>query len=207
MKRIAISLAGLWLGISIRALGEIQCVELEGAKLQAQMEYLQRDRSRLNAGCITYAMFQIALPRDGQSFARYPEAVQTIVGYLDYRPPDVSKLSAAVSQSRSRYPATDALFIIGKPVVSDLVETIANPATSDISRFNALSIVFAIYSREDVAEAVRILKSAAKAKESTNWEASQRLVDAARKTAGMCQSQMSVVCMDALFGEEKDTKH
>ena len=111
-----------------------------------------------------------------------------------------------VSRNRAQYPALDALFMIGKLAVPDLIEAIANPATSGIPRFNATSLIFAIYSREDLPESVRVLKRAAKARESTDWESSQRLIDAARKTAGMCKGEMTNACVDALFSQDLDSK-
>jgi hypothetical protein len=154
-----IGAASLWLGVAGRALAERWCAELEGAKPQARLEYLQRDRSTLDASCIISAMVEISLAIEGQSFDRYAEAVKILVKYLDYRP-DESKLSRAVSRNRDPYPATEALSAIGKLVLPDVIDAIASPATSDIGRFNAIVVVFEIYIREDLSEAVRVLKRA-----------------------------------------------
>jgi hypothetical protein len=96
--------------------------------------------------------------------------------------------------------------MIGKSAMPALIEAIANPATSEILRFNATSLIFSIYSRGDLLEAIRVLKRGARARESTDWEGSQRLVDAARKTAGMCSETMASSCMDALYASEGDAK-
>lgn len=180
-------------GISTLALAGIQCAELEGMKPQAQLEYLQQDRSALSADCIAYATFQLG-------FGRHTEATKTLVAYLDYRSPDDLKgaRQMVVGRNADPYPAATALFMIGKPAVPDLIEAVAGSATSGVARSNAVLTVFVIY-RDDISEAVRMLKRAAKARESTDCEASQRLIDAARKTAGWCKGEMANVCMDALF--------
>lgn len=206
VRLVVIGVLGLLLGASSEAIAENECPELNGGKPQQQMEYLQRDRSALKAACITYAMFQLASASGHANFDHYPETVKTIARYLDYRPPDASPLSRVVSRNRAPYPAFDALFMIGKPAVPDLIEAIANPATLGIPRFNAISLIFAIYSREDLPESVRVLKRAAKARESTDWEASQRLVDAARQTAGMCRGETAAACVDALYNNEGEAR-
>jgi hypothetical protein len=134
---------------------------------------------------------------------RYVEAVRTLVADLDYRSPDDLKGAHQMTVGRNAdpYPATTALFQIGKPAVPDLIEAIAGLATSGTARSNAVLTIFLIYG-DDISEAVRVLKRAAKAKESGDWEGSQRLMDAARKTAGMCKGNMTNVCMDALFSKE-----
>jgi hypothetical protein len=101
------------------------------------------------------------------------------------------------------YPATTALFEIGKPAVPDLVEAIANSATSEIARSNAVATVFDIY-RSDVAESVRVLMRASKA--SPDREASMRLYDAARKAADMCRQPGHNSCMSALSENEAHEK-
>jgi hypothetical protein len=99
----------------------------------------------------------------------------------------------------SIYPATTALFEIGKPAVPDLVEAIANSATSEIARSNAVATVFDIY-RSDVTESVQVLMRASKA--SPDREASMRLYDAARKAADMCRQPGHNSCMSALSESE-----
>ena len=201
MTRIVFAFFGFWL-VSDRAVAEAKCSELEGAKPQVQLEYLQRERTAQSPDCITYAMFQIASSRGDQDFDRYPEAIHAMVGYLDYHPPNRSVLSQAVSGGWSRYPATDALFMFGKLVIPDLLEVIASSVTSAISRANAIWLVFSIYSREDLIEAIHVLKRAAKPRESIDWAASQRLLDAAQGISGMCSRDMAKVCLDVFYDHE-----
>jgi len=201
-----VRLAGLWLGVSARVIAQTPCAELEGATPQALLEYLQGDRSSLKPACVTHAMINMSLAIDKKSFDRRAEAIKTLVGFLDYRLPDESPLQRAISLNRSPIPAYDALFIIGKPVVPSLIEAIASSVTSDIPRANAIEVVFAIYSREDLPEAVRVLKWASEAKSSTDSEAYYRLRDAARKLAGKCKGEIEYACGHAFYVDEPDSK-
>jgi hypothetical protein len=82
-KRIVLlALAGLWLGVVPGAAADGRsCPELQGAKPQAHLGYLQRDRATLTPACIAYAADQIGLQQ-------YSPAVKTLVKYLDYRLPE-----------------------------------------------------------------------------------------------------------------------
>jgi hypothetical protein len=201
MKCFAICLTGLWLGVSSPAVAEIRCGELEGAKPPAQLEFLQRERAALSAECIAYATFQVG-------FSEYAAAIKTLVTYLDYRSPDDLRGARQMVMGRNvdPYPATSALFMIGKPAVPDLIGAISGSATSDTARNNAIWTIFTIY-RANVSEAVRVLKRSARAMESTDWEGSQRLIDAASKAAGWCSiGEMSVACMAELYEKDQATK-
>jgi hypothetical protein len=204
LKHVVIGVVGLGLAASSRGVAETKCAELEGAKAQVLLDYLQRDQSSLSAACITYAMSHLAYPPAGELFDRYPEVIKTMVGYLDYRIPDESKLAAAVNH-RDPFPADSALFAVGKPAVPDLLDAIASSVTRDLARSNAIWVLFTIY-REDVAEAVRVLKRAAKAKEPTDFEASLRLYDAAKRAADMCTGPYANGCIDALYEVDSDKK-
>jgi hypothetical protein len=194
-KRITLlSIAGLWLGVvpGVAADGR-SCPELQGAKPQAHLEYLQRDRAALTPGCIAYAADQIGLQQ-------YGPAVKTLVRYLDYRLPEDPARAHFAAISRiptlgTIYPVTTALFQIGKPAVPDLVEAIASSATSEVARNNAVATIFDIY-RSDVVESVRVLMRASKA--SPDREASMRLYDAAREAAAKCREPGHNSCMSAL---------
>jgi hypothetical protein len=94
---------------------------------------------------------------------------------------------------------------MGAMVVPAVVEAIANPATPLLARNGAIDVIFVMNSR-DRPEAVRVLKRASEAKESTDWEASQRLFDAARKAAEWCRGEMARACLDAFYEKEEKTK-
>jgi len=59
---------------------------------------------------------------------------------------------------------------------------------------------------QDTSEAVRVLKRASKTRESPDWEASQRLFEAARKAVETCKGDMANVCMDAFYEKDEGPK-
>jgi hypothetical protein len=186
-------LAALCFGSASGAPAVFSCAELEGAKAEVHLEYLQRDRSALKPDCIFYAMDQIGLKH-------YAPAVKTLIKYLDYRvPEDPSKAGLPVIMRiptlGSLYPAIPALFEIGKPAALDLVGSIADPDTPDVARSNGIEALFLIH-REDVSEAVALLNRAGR--ESADRLASQRLMDAARRIADKCRGPAISSCMKAL---------
>ena len=186
-------LAAFCFGTASGAPAVFSCAELEGARPEVHLEYLQRDRSALRPDCIFYAMDQIGLKH-------YAPAVKTLIKYLDYRvPEDPAKarlpVIMRVPMLGSLYPAITALFEIGKPAVPDLVGAIAGQDTTDVARNNAIEALFLIH-REDVSEAVALLNRASK--ESTDRQASQRLMDAARRMADKCRGPAISSCMKAL---------
>jgi hypothetical protein len=186
-------LAALCFGSASGAPAVFSCAELEGAKAEVHLEYLQRDRSALKPDCIFYAMDQIGLKH-------YAPAVKTLIKYLDYRvPEDPSKAGLPVIMRiptlGSLYPAIPALFEIGKPATLDLVGSIADPDTPDVARSNGIEALFLIH-REDVSEAVALLNRAGR--ESADRLASQRLMDAARRMADKCRGPAISSCMKAL---------
>ncbi len=71
----------IWLGSAGQAATPPSCAELEGAKPQVQLQYLQHDPASLDPKCIAYAMDQIGLKH-------YAPAIRTLITYLDYRLPD-----------------------------------------------------------------------------------------------------------------------
>ena len=99
-RLVTLALASSWLGVGTEAATAGSCAELEGAKPQAQLEYLQRDRSTLTAACIAYAADQIGL-------RQYIPAVKTLVAYLDDRLPADPRLQFV--GHKTAYPATTAL--------------------------------------------------------------------------------------------------
>jgi hypothetical protein len=192
-------LAGL--SISASALAGNGCVELDGTDLHAKLKYLQRDREGLNPLCVERAMYGISLSASPGNFDQYAEAVNVFVEYLDYKLPDEgSKYLRAVSSNRDPYPASSALFNIGKPATPYLLAAIASGATSDLGRRNALLTLSAIH-RENLPDLVRILKRASSA--SQDWNSSQRLLEAAKLTS-VCKGTIEAACRDALY--EPDAK-
>ena len=186
-------LAAFCFGTASGAPAAFSCAELEGAKPEVHLEYLQRDRSALKPDCIFYAIDQIGLKH-------YAPAIKTLIRYLDYPvPEDPAKarwpVIMRIPTLGSLYPAITALFEIGKPAIPDLVDSIADPDMTDVARSNAIEALFLIH-REDVSEAVALLNRAGK--ESADRLASQRLMDAARRMADKCRGPAISSCMKAL---------
>ena len=59
LGKIAI-IFGLWLSAASASDAKADCAQLQGAKPQAQMAYLQGERSALSDACMIYAMDQLA---------------------------------------------------------------------------------------------------------------------------------------------------
>jgi len=169
------------------------CPALDGSTPASRLEYLRGERARLSPACVLVAVAQLG-------YDRYVPAVKTLVGYLDYRDP--AKMpgfrSAHIEWSGSVYPAGEALFQIGKPAVSQLIEAIADATTSDLVRNNAADAVSTIY-REDLPEGVAVLVRAARAQ--TDPLASVRLMDQARRQAAHCGNERRNDCENAIVRE------
>jgi hypothetical protein len=196
MKRLGASLVALCLAGAAVAAGK--CSELETAKPEALLTYLQRDRGSLEADCVFYAIVHVGVNPSA-------EGIKTLITYLDYQYPDPKSPYGFARTSMFPFPAVQELLGMGTLVVPDVVEAIANPATTPLARNGATHVIF-LMNAKDLPEAVRVLKRASKAKESTDWEASQRLFDAARKAAEWCRDEMARACMDAFYEKEEKTK-
>jgi hypothetical protein len=179
------------LGSAARA-GDPQesCRELIGAAMEANLRYLQGDRSEMKPSCVVYAIDQAAA-------AHTVAAVPVLVKLLDYRLPDRPlKPEDAVQTTMpwlgTKYPAARGIFAAGKPAVQALVTAVAAPDTSAVARANAVEMVVLIY-RDNVAEAPAVLNRAARA--SDDPEVSRRLLDAARDAASKCPEPQRGACL------------
>jgi hypothetical protein len=195
MKHFLMSLVGLWL-VSAPAIAE-KCAALEGATPLAQLDYLQRDRASLEADCVFYAIVHVGVNPS-------PEGIKMLITYLDYQYPD-PKSPYGFVRSMFPLPAVPELAGMGTMVVPAVLEAIANPATPLLARNGAIHVIFLMNSPK-WPEAVRVLKRVSKARESTDWEASQRLFDAARKAAEWCRGDMANACRDAFYEKDESTK-
>jgi hypothetical protein len=193
VRVLAICLASLSVTCQLAAAGK--CSELETAKAEVQLAYLQRDRASLEADCVFYAIVHVGVNPS-------PEGIKTLITYLDYQYPDPKSPYGFVRMSMYPFPAVVELAGMGTLVVPAVLEAIANPATPLLARNGAIHVIF-LMNAQDMPEAVRVLKRASKAKESTDWNASQQLFDAARKAAEWCKGKMASACMDAFYNEEK----
>ena len=68
------------------------CTKLQGARPQAQLEYLQGERPTLTDACMIYAMDRLAR-------AKYAPSIDVPIGLLDYRVPDKAKAGDPEVQS------------------------------------------------------------------------------------------------------------
>jgi hypothetical protein len=182
--------------VEARLWAAANCGDLEGADARANLLYLQRERSDLSPACVNQAIYAVSLA-DRKTFDQYADVIEALIKYLGYRLPDESALRRVVHSTRDPYPASSGLFIIGKPSVPYLIDVIASASVSDRARINATDLVFSIYSRENLPDAVRVLKRAGAA--AKDWGDSQRLLEAAKKVTAMCKEELEFQCRDALF--------
>jgi hypothetical protein len=92
------------------------------------------------------------------------------------------------------YPATTALFEIGKPALPALLDLLGTE-TTPIVREKALRTVMDI-SRDDFVSGVKLIR--ATASKQKDKAAESRLLDAAAKAAKMCPPHIRAECEDAL---------
>jgi hypothetical protein len=168
------------------------CAKLQKTTPGLRLQYLQGDRAGLDRGCVIYAIKQLGNDR-------YAPAIETLVGYLDFREPGPRNWGTAKNPFIPRnglppgglYPAVGALFQIGKTTVPKLIEAIADSATTDLVRANAGDTVLAIYCADPPAGIAAIV-SAAHA--NADPAAAIRLMDEARRQASLCIAQTRNEC-------------
>jgi hypothetical protein len=183
-------LIGLSLSTAIASDAKTDCAQLRGAKPQAQLEYLQGERSALSDACMIYAMDQLAR-------AEYAPSIDVLIKLLDYHIPDPHKTGEPFVQQTvpwlgTWYPAARGLLAAGKTAVPSLIAAIADAGTSGLIRKNATELVLLIY-REEVPEGAAVLNRAGRA--ATSPDVRQRLLDAARDLAGKCPEPQRGACL------------
>jgi hypothetical protein len=92
------------------------------------------------------------------------------------------------------YPATSALFQIGKPALPALIDLLGTE-TTPIVRSKALQTVMDI-SRGDLVSGVKLIRDAAAKRQ--DKAARVRLLDAASKSVNLCRPSIRPQCEDAL---------
>jgi hypothetical protein len=174
---------------------ESTCASLENKDSQTRLKFLQGEKARLDGNCVLYAIDRLRI-------AQYAPGAATLIRYLDYPyppPPSRGDPDNPVSVGNfnwTNYPAANALADIGKAVVPQLVDLIADAATSDLVRKNAADTVLAIYSK-DMPEGIAVLVRAARTR--TDPMDSNRLMDQARRLAGGCGSINRNDCENAVL--------
>ena len=169
---------------------DAHCPQLDGASVQAQVDYLQGERTTLKEACIVSALKKLAA-------ARYGPSIKVLVKYLDYRVPEPPRSAEAFVQSPLpspgiSYPAINGLLAIGRPAVADLADAIGNGSYSERLHKNAIELVLLIY-RDEVPEGVAVLNRAAHSAGAPDVR--QRLYDAARELANKCLERERGACL------------
>ena len=165
------------------------CPDLRGKSTAAHLEYLRGDRSKLLAQCIVSAIRYIG-------GAHYSQGSAILIQYLDYQDPD-SRLRKDIGASiLYAYPAVDALYSLGKPVVPELTTVVSSPDATDVARQNAAETIFLIYGANNP-EGIAVLVRAAHAQ--ADPTASIRLIDQARRLAGKCLATARNDCENAVL--------
>lgn len=192
-RGVILSIVGIaiFMGASYASPTAYSCAEIDGAKPQRLLEYIQGDRPTLKLGCVVLAL---------QRLNHYPPAVKALIKYLDYAvPEDPSRAHgptiARIPTVGERYPAVTSLFEIGRPAAPDLVTAIGEESTSEVARGNAIETLFEIYSG-NLAEAVALLHRASVRASGTRSE--YLLLDSARNLAGKCRGDGVNACLKAL---------
>jgi hypothetical protein len=150
----------------------------------------EQRQAKTDTDCIVFALKKLGTDMNAPS-----SAAPLLAEYLDYkrpltkgeqagvflRPPTISEL----------YPASSALFAIGKDSLPTLLRVIENEASSDQKRQNAVFTVMSIF-REDESLGVRFLRQAAKsAKDPAHSEA---LRQAAKDALRWCIPEKKAAC-------------
>ncbi len=165
------------------------CPDLKGKSTADHLEYLRGDRSKLATKCILAAM-------DYVGAKRYAQASAVLIQYLDYQDPGSQGQVGKRASILYAYPAVEALYSLGKPVVPELIAVISGASTIELVRHNAAEAVALIYgtSRPD---AIAVLVSAGHAQ--TDPIASNHLMDQARWLAARCIPAWRNECENAVL--------
>lgn len=165
------------------------CPELQGKDLQARLEYLRGDRSKLAPKCVVTAIKSLG----GK---RYPQDSAVLIQYLDYHEPDYQMQGGLRASIPYVYPAVDALHNLGKSVIPELIAVITSSEATDLVRRNAGWAIFMMYGANQP-EGIAVFVTAAHAQ--TDPIASVRLMDQARWFAGKCLMTSRNDCENAVL--------
>ena len=177
---------------NIRIVGQT-CTELSTASTVDLVKYLNRSKDSQKSLCVEYAIRHLG---EKKSF----EAILVILRYLDYRREPTQFEKQGIATSHGWYPATIALYEIGKPAMPFIVERLATEMTL-VERRNALETIMDI-SSDDFVSAVKLIRSAAqkvKGDDVRITEAEVRLTEASREAARMCPPRVRPSCEAALY--------
>jgi HEAT repeat protein len=194
--RIVLATLAVFCAVFFPAVGQAQpaepsCAELDGAKAEKLLEYLQGDRASLSEDCVYTATTKLGV-------AGYTPAIKTLVALLDYRThgdPERARTGGVRQPGWPIYPAANALFLIGKPAEPEILKVLAKSDTSDLVRKVAIYALLNIESNEESGPVATLARAS---REEKDPGASQRLMDAAKEAATKCRPERQTVCINAL---------
>jgi hypothetical protein len=146
-KKSAIA-ATLYLAFSLHALGQVRdkfdgwCDRLATETPAQLLNFLNSPTDDAqDTRCVTWAIHEL-----GRS--RYQPAVATLVRLLNFRRPQMKDQEMFEGIHREIFPAEEALELIGKPSLPEVLGAIGGSTSSDI-RHNALRVWMEIYREND----------------------------------------------------------
>lgn len=95
-----------------------------------------------NARCVTWTIHKLGKER-------YEPAITALVKLLDFRRPQTEGERIFEGLSRELFPAEEALELIGKKALPEVLHAIEVDTSSDVSRQNALEVWMEIYRQSD----------------------------------------------------------
>lgn len=192
MKIILVSLAlTMFVHFFLLAQNE-HCSDIISTSLSS-ISFLEQQKDVRQSSCISAAIKQVGQSGD-------VNAIHVLIDYLDFVDPSTRPRSDGFSDLRPVYPAVAALFRIGKPATSELLEAIQQGQTP-VVRQNAAKAYQAIY-RDDLASGIRLLRNEALAAGSAEGE--RRLKKTLELLANDCRGRSveeSRACITAAQGD------
>ena len=119
------------------------CSTLEAASSEDLVQFLDKTvPDEQNARCVTWAINKLGK-------VRYEPAIPALVRLLDFRRPEKEGERTVVSFSQEFFPAREALGLIGKKALPEVLHAIEADTSSDLSRQHALEVWMEIYRQSD----------------------------------------------------------
>jgi hypothetical protein len=157
---------------------EAACVSTKTQNSQTLRKLLEEQQDSRKSPCLPQAIKYLGRAQDVR-------AIHVLISYLDYLDPETAPDPNGGATVRPRYPAIDALFLIGKPATSELILAIQSGKSPKI-RDNAVKAFEYVY-RSELSSGVRELKSAERL--ANDAEERRRLDDARRKLFAACSAR------------------
>ena len=147
-KTAALALT-MCLSFALTASGQVHekyegwCTTLEAATLPDLVRFLNATvPDEQNARCVTWAINRLGKER-------YEPAITLLVKLLDFHRPMTEGERIFRGLSQDTFPAEDALALIGRKALPELLHSIESDTTPDASRRNAVDVWMEIYRQSD----------------------------------------------------------